>query len=100
MLRDLYYRSGHYRVLLIFITWSALTLDLEYDWSLACQRPVIFNPVYNVYTYRFSKNNAGNIKRCRPYHLLHGSAKQSGKGVLVLDRKRQSLPPLHSKTPS
>jgi len=35
-----------------------------------------------------------------PYHLLHGSAKQSGKGVLVLDGKRQSLPPPHSKTPS
>jgi len=33
-------------------------------------------------------------------HLLHGSAKQSGKGVLVLDRKRQSLPPPYSKTPS
>jgi len=34
------------------------------------------------------------------HHLLHGSAKQSGKGVLVLDRKRQSCPlptpkPLH-----
>jgi len=33
-------------------------------------------------------------------HLLHGSAKQSGKGVLVLDRKMKSFPlptpkPLH-----
>jgi len=34
------------------------------------------------------------------YHLLHGSAKQSGKGVLVLDRKRESLLPPHSKTPA
>jgi len=37
------------------------------------------------------------LYRCKS---IDGSAKQSGKGKLVLDRKRQSLPPPYSKTPS